>query len=1153
MKKRLLAMLLTLCMVLSLLPMTALAAPKETDVASIGDTGYATLAHAVADANTLTDATVTLLADVTLDGKLTISSNVTIEGAFTITRDAAYAGTLFEVSTGATLTLDGDLVIDGGNNWTYTEGTPKLDMANGAGTKVADHITPADGGVNATAHLIVNKGTLNANKVTIENSYSTNGVSAIDCGANSVTTIDGATIQKIAANRSGAIVYVGGNDAVLTIKGDTRITGNFGIGNGGIIQNYGQGTTVNMEGGKIDNNHVGKSGTLYASYSGNANKINTFHMSGGVITENIMEGYGPIYIHTNTVWNMTGGEISWNTSFLPNYARSNNNSGSISGGKIVNNEITGLNYSNGYYVERPDLYLNSKTPITGGTFTQDVTEYLTPDTGLVYDEETGIYSVNQDLYQANGKAYKTLAEAAKNLGSDNTVTVLCTHKMSAAAQIPENTTIILDLNGQTVTGSIAPFKGNLTIQNGSIVNPDKSVSAIEINDGELTLTDVNVSSARHAVRIDGDVTATINGGEYKATGSSGKTTHALNISGEADVTIKGGTFTGPAGTKSDSGAAVNVQSGAEVTIEGGTFTGGKNDTLANAGTLIVKGGTYDQDPTAYLAAGCEATEAEGMWTVEQDYVYWVKDQLLAGNSVTLDRDITITDYDLVNALKLPSNGNGKYDERHGNGAVFHVIEPGVVLDLNGHSITWDAHHDDYCNKRQVSLFMVTITGNENEPASLNIKDSIGTGKVDVYGMGTGLYVVGVDAKGTIEGGTWTNHPCKTCSASNIFMYPSHGGEMYITGGTFEQKESEYLLGWKGSTKETNNNGVGTDYDETKVEITGGTFVGFDPEEVKFFDTANSGQETIDGCAESYMSVKEEEGIWTVWKESPTVTFNTTPSDATVVVKLNNEVVAPSAENAKVYNLAQGETYTYTVTRNRYYSESGTFTVSGNEMTVTVDLNRKPAPPPVQDEDIPDPDIPLGDCDGGKDCPSNPYLDVDQSLWYHEGIDYAIVNNLMNGVADNLFAPNGTTNRAMIVTILYRLEGSPAAEAPTFSDVADDQWYTDAVGWAAANGIVTGYDEDTFGPLNPITREQMAAILYRYADSKGYDVSAGQNTNLLSFTDAETVSQYAIPAMQWAVGSDLINGVEGNALAPQGTASRAQVATILMRFCENVVK
>lgn len=188
-----------------------------------------------------------------------------------------------------------------------------------------------------------------------------------------------------------------------------------------------------------------------------------------------------------------------------------------------------------------------------------------------------------------------------------------------------------------------------------------------------------------------------------------------------------------------------------------------------------------------------------------------------------------------------------------------------------------------------------------------------------------------------------------------------------------------------------------------------------------------------------------------------------------------------------------------------------------------------------------------------DCPSEKFIDVDQSLWYHEGIDYAIVNNLMNGVADNLFAPNGTTNRAMIVTILYRLEGSPAAEAPTFSDVADDQWYTDAVGWAAANGIVTGYDEDTFGPLNPITREQMAAILYRYADSKGYDVSADQDTNLLSFTDAETVSQYAIPAIQWAVGEGLINGVEGNALAPQGTASRAQVATILMRFCENVVK
>ncbi|MBQ7315744.1 MAG: hypothetical protein IJW90_01390, partial [Clostridia bacterium] len=257
---------------------------------------------------------------------------------------------------------------------------------------------------------------------------------------------------------------------------------------------------------------------------------------------------------------------------------------------------------------------------------------------------------------------------------------------------------------------------------------------------------------------------------------------------------------------------------------------------------------------------------DGSYTVK-NYIEWVLAELFAGNDVTLEQDIVITDYDLVHAHKWPSNGNGKYTEAHGNGAVFHIIKPGVVLDLNGHSITWDAHDDYYCNKRQVSLFMVTITGNPGETADLTIIDSSAakTGKVEVYGMGTGLYVVGVDAKGTISGGTWTNYPCKTCGASNIFIYPSHGGTLEITGGTFEQKGSDCLIGWNGSSKPTTNNGVGVDQDATKVYITGGIFVGFNPEtDVKFIDTANgSAVSEINGCKLGFVSEKDADGNYGV--------------------------------------------------------------------------------------------------------------------------------------------------------------------------------------------------------------------------------------------------------------------------------------------------
>jgi len=196
-----------------------------------------------------------------------------------------------------------------------------------------------------------------------------------------------------------------------------------------------------------------------------------------------------------------------------------------------------------------------------------------------------------------------------------------------------------------------------------------------------------------------------------------------------------------------------------------------------------------------------------------------------------------------------------------------------------------------------------------------------------------------------------------------------------------------------------------------------------------------------------------------------------------------------------------------------------------------------------------------DCDGGAGCPAAAFLDVDTSLWYHEALDYVIENGLMNGVSDSRFDPNSTMTRAMIVTILWRLEGQPmGAERSSFADVVRNSWYSYAVDWAAAFDIVEGYSETAFGPNDPITREQMAAIMWRYAKYKGYDVSVGENTNILSYDDAFDVSDWAIPAMQWACGAGLINGIaDGNTmnLEPKGNATRAQAAAILQRFCENV--
>lgn len=180
----------------------------------------------------------------------------------------------------------------------------------------------------------------------------------------------------------------------------------------------------------------------------------------------------------------------------------------------------------------------------------------------------------------------------------------------------------------------------------------------------------------------------------------------------------------------------------------------------------------------------------------------------------------------------------------------------------------------------------------------------------------------------------------------------------------------------------------------------------------------------------------------------------------------------------------------------------------------------------------------------------PFADVSSADWYYEAVAYAYENGLMNGISDTQFDPDGTTTRGMMATILYRLEGDPAAPACGFDDVAADRYYTDAVAWAAENDLVNGYGDQRFGPEDHVTREQMTSLLHRYAEYKDYDVTA--EGDLSGYNDADRISGYAVTAMQWAASEGLVNGMGDGTLAPQGESTRAQIAAILMRFLENVI-
>ena len=180
--------------------------------------------------------------------------------------------------------------------------------------------------------------------------------------------------------------------------------------------------------------------------------------------------------------------------------------------------------------------------------------------------------------------------------------------------------------------------------------------------------------------------------------------------------------------------------------------------------------------------------------------------------------------------------------------------------------------------------------------------------------------------------------------------------------------------------------------------------------------------------------------------------------------------------------------------------------------------------------------------------ANPFTDVSEKDWFYGDVMFVYENGLMLGTSKTLFSPHGTATRGMMATILWRMEGSPAPKGKnSFTDVESGKWYADAITWTAENGIFAGYGKDKFGPDDPITREQLAAIFYRYADYKGYDLTV--KGNLDKFKDADKITDYAKTAMQWAVGSDLVKGKSGALLDPQDKATRAEIATMLHRFIE----
>ena len=567
--------------------------------------------------------------------------------------------------------------------------------------------------------------------------------------------------------------------------------------------------------------------------------------------------------------------------------------------------------------------------------------------------------------------------------------------------------------------------------------------------------------------------------------------------------------------------SLTINQGETLTIpEGSTLN--TNGNLTNNGTIVNTGGTLNGEP------GGTIVSAPAITTQPQDK------SVTAGNTATFT---VAASGENLSYQWQQSTDNGQNWTDIGGATDATYTEEATTTSTNGYQYRCVVSN----SAGSVTSEVATLTVNEPAPTTYTITadvDPVEAGTVTVNGSGTSATVTAGDEV-TLAA---------TANSGYRFVGWMEGDQTVSTDTTYAfQASSNRSLTAKFEkvyTVTVNASGGGTATADKNTAAEGKT--------VTLTATPDSGYR--------FTGWTSSDGVTFANASSESTTFTMPAGDVTVTAGFTRissgsttyAITAPDAENGAVRvspgRASRGTTVTITVTPDEGYelesltvldsrdneiplTDKGdgkyTFTMPAGRVTVEASF-AEIAPEPL------------------------PFGDVDDGDWFADAARFVYENGMMNGVSETSFAPHATTSRSMIVTILYRLEGEPVVDyAMDFTDVAGDAYYAEAVRWAASEGIVGGYGGGLFGSDDAVTREQLAVILYRYAAYKGYDVSIGEDTNILSYADFADLSEYAISAMQWACGAGIITGVTDATLVPQGTATRAQCAAMLMRFVEAI--
>ena len=595
-----------------------------------------------------------------------------------------------------------------------------------------------------------------------------------------------------------------------------------------------------------------------------------------------------------------------------------------------------------------------------------------------------------------------------------------------------------------------------------------------------------------------------------------------------DFTIKNGTYenTCPGGT------AIEAGDTSTVTIENGTTIIAACDALvcdgrntANVYGNIVSGrnGVFGLGPFNRITIdGAEIVS--GAYAVKQDPYHKTQSKDKAGSTYIIkNSDISTTDpsYDAI----YMANYKGVASSDHTLNISDSVITGGNGVSISCTKATISGAKTEIISTNEAgNSVLVSFMDNDGTSGSLTINDGTFKGQIsETYSTENNAVII-------VNDGNFDTSVAKYLSTglnfelnkNGVYTYYSTFDEAFTAaerGSIITDLESGEALTVFAVTVEPNNGQTAT---TTLVQDGGTYFIPAAPTREGYaFLGWSDGDKTYDPGDE--YTVTEDTTISALWKEEYNVVYiyNNGAATGHETVLKGESVILPTPSKSGYAFLG------WACSDGNVYDGGDKVAIWGNT-TFEATWARHPDTPYV-----PEPEEPVT-----PDVPTFPFYDVSTSAWYYSAVKYVYDNKLMDGVDTYTFAPNDTLNRAMVWTIIARMSGVDTTGGAT--------WYAKAQEWVVVNGVSDGEN-----PTAAITRQELVTMLYRYAQIKGYDVSVGENTNILSYVDATSISDYAVAAFQWSCGSGLTEGDENGALTPLATATRAQAAAMIMRFCESV--